>query len=167
MAMRPEDQSLARRVLALASTRRRYEALVCPVAMSSGCRPWMGAVGGNGHGRFWICATPDGRDLVMTAHRAGFAIVNGFDALASSAMVRHTCDEPICQNPEHWSLGTSRQNLNEWLARVAIPGSPLRDVRGPLGRAVALRDAARCGADLNAVALCGIPANDQYQDSLF
>lgn len=165
--LRPEDRDQVRAVLALASTRERYAARVSPVAMSSGCRPWMGAVGGNGHGRFWLCTTPDGRDLVMTAHRASYALEHGLDSIESADLVRHSCDEPICQTPGHLLLGSIGQNWVEWLAREGVPGSPLRDRRGPLGRAVALRDAARLGADLDAVALAGLPMTDRFQDSLF
>ena len=149
------------------SLQSRYLALVCSRTTSNGCRPWMGAIGGSGHGTFWLGENDSGHDVVIVAHRFGWALSFGLESLRAAQVVRHTCDEPSCQTPGHWAAGTVAQNTAEWAARRAVPGSPLRDLRGARGRAFALREAARSGGDLDAVAMAGLPPADQWQDTLF
>ena len=132
----------------------------------SGCRIWVGAISGAGHGRFWLGVDDDGRDVVMIAHRFGYAHTHGLAALQAAQVIRHLCDEPSCQLPEHWAAGTIAENTSEWAARRLVPGSPLRDIRGARGRAEALRAAALTGTNLDEVALEGMPAGDQLQDTL-
>ena len=103
----------------------------------------------------------------MVAHRVGFALTFGVDVLQAAQAIRHICDEPSCQEPTHWLAGTIQENTAEWATRRHVPGSPLRDMRGPRGRAEALRYAARHQLDLDAVAVAGTPANDYLQHQLF
>lgn len=165
MARTVDDDATA--LLAAPGIRERYDALVSHGRLSRGCRPWLGALSGAGHGRFWLGLRPDGRDLVMVAHRVGFALTFGVDVLQAAQAIRHICDEPSCQEPTHWLAGTIQENTAEWATRRHIPGSPLRDMRGPRGRAEALRYAARHQLDLDAVAVAGTPANDYLQHQLF
>lgn len=159
------DETL-RRLVAEPAVIARWESLISPRALASGCRIWVGAISGAGHGRFWLGVDDDDRDVVMIAHRFGYAYTHGVSALQAAQVVRHLCDEPSCQLPEHWAPGTVAENSGEWAARRLVPGSPLRDVRGARGRAEALRAAAITGADLDEVALEGIPAGDRLQDTL-
>ncbi len=145
----------------------RYTTYLSPNRLSRGCIPWMGALSGAGHGRFWLGTRSDGRDLVMVAHRVGFAFNFGVDVLQASQAVRHRCDEPSCQEASHWLAGTIQENTIEWSARRHIPGSPLRDIRGPRGRAEALRHAARNNLNLDAVAMAGTPVGDFLQSPMF
>ena len=165
MARTIDDDATA--LLAGSGIRERYDALVSPSRLFCGCLPWLGALSGAGHGRFWLGLRPDGRDLVMVAHRVGFALHFGVDVLQATQAIRHVCDEPSCQEPTHWLAGTIQENTAEWAARRHIPGSPLRDTRGPRGRAEALRHAARHHLNLDAVAAAGTPAHDFLQHHLF
>ena len=77
----------------------------------------------------------------MIAHRFGYAVTYGLDALLAADVIRHLCDEPSCQTPTHWAAGTAAENTTDWWQRHHTPGSPLRDTRGSRGRAEALRTA--------------------------
>jgi hypothetical protein len=90
-------------------------------------------------------------------------------------VIRHTCDESACTNPSHWVLGTKADNSADYEARRHDPLSPLADLRGPAGRARAIRDAvlqARSGGaspeavdqDIQRAMDAGMPA---VQDALF
>jgi hypothetical protein len=57
----------------------RYRSKIRVVA-GSPCAWCSSAVSGRGHGRFWV-GTIDGRDVVMIAHRFGWAVRYGVDAL--------------------------------------------------------------------------------------
>lgn len=139
----------------------RYRRHVSPRPLASGCLPWMGALSAQGSGRFWVA-----ENSVVVAHRFGFALAYGVDALLSYPHVAHQCDEASCQNPQHMRSASAAQNTREWLTRRDTIGNPLRDRRGALGRAVALRDAALAGDDLEAASRAGMPENDLYQDPL-
>lgn len=143
-------------------TLARYDSYVYRTPMSRGCLVWTGAISDGGHGRFWL---DDG--VVAIAHRFGWAVYNGpEDVLDPSVVVMHTCDEAICQQPEHWKLGNSATNSADWAERRRIPGNPLRDRRGAEGRARALRDAARSRGDLDAAAAAGLCDVDLWQPTL-
>lgn len=145
----------------------RYRGLISEVPTATGCRLWTGAVSGRGHARFWIGALPDGRDAVVLGHRFGYGLVAGYDQLMLVPTVRHfICDNPLCQNVEHLLPGTNAHNAHDWATRRLTPGSPLRDTRGALGRALALRTAARGGQDLDAAAAAGLSQLDRDQPPL-
>lgn len=142
--------SIAERTLQWAltdpSTVRRYLAKVVHVPWSDCQWWWGGAVSGRGHGRFWLAAV-DGRDVVVIAHRFGFGLAHGADALAATRMLGHGCDNPLCQKlgPRHVRPSTALRNRREWAARRLLAGNPLGDRRGARGRSRALRDAVRAG----------------------
>ncbi|MFD0371141.1 hypothetical protein [Streptomyces sp. NPDC127114] len=66
----------------------------------------------------------------MSAHVLGFAISYGAALLRNGAVVRHTCDESSCQNPDHWLVGERLQNIADYAARRGLAGHSLADVRG-------------------------------------
>ena len=128
----------------------RFHRLVHPTPVPiHGCLIWTGAISGSGHGRFWLGTDESGHDVVVIAHRWAWALSYGIDALLSAPVIRHRCDNPVCQNVKHLEAGRMRENVEDFLNRREIVGSPLRDIRGAAGRARALRDADRAGADLS------------------
>lgn len=141
--------------------RYRSKVMVVP---GQQCRLWWtGAVSPPvGHGRLWI-----GRGQAVIAHRFGYALAVGVDALTGPTgrpvILAHTCDNPLCQTPEHLIAGTSRQNRQQWADRRHNVAGPLRDTRGSLGRARALRQALLDGTDLDAAVRAGIPPVDRDQ----
>lgn len=135
----------------------RYRAKVVVVGGSS-CRWWRGALSGRGHGRFWL-ASVDGHDVVIVAHRFGFALEHGVDELERVPVLGHRCDNPLCQaiGSGHVVRSSARENRREWATRRALAGGSLTDRRGSRGRARELRDALRAdsgqpGFDLVALA---------------
>jgi hypothetical protein len=129
----------------------RYRAKVVAVP-GSACAWWSGALSGRGHGRFWL-GTVAGRDVVVIAHRFGFALARGVDALLATPVLGHGCDNPVCQRVDAADVRASSHVLNrrERAARRRIGGSPLLDRRGARGRARALRDAVQAAGELFAV----------------
>ncbi|GAB4097634.1 hypothetical protein GCM10028787_31090 [Brachybacterium horti] len=135
--------------------RRRYQAKIRTFPESP-CWWWVGAISGNGHGRFWV--EPG---WVIVAHRLGWAIAHPGEDVP--ALVGHECDNPLCQRPAHWRSSTPRENRNEWAARRHRLGSPLRDTRGARGRALAIRAALLAGEGPDAIEAQGLLTTDRDQ----
>lgn len=72
------------------------------------CWPWTGGTS-KGYGKLW-----DGIAM-RRAHRIGWRIHHGKDPGAEE--VRHTCDNPPCQNPAHWVLGSRQDNMDDMATR--------------------------------------------------
>ena len=138
-----------------------------------GCWLWTGAISGKGHGRFQIAdhyrpVATGGRGrqtFVVIAHRFGFAVHYGVDALLDVPIVSHRCDNPLCQNPECWRESNHRANGQEYAWRRNEVRGSLADIRGARGRARAVRDAARQGDGVDAAVLAGwLPVHrDQFE----
>ncbi|MDQ3502713.1 MAG: hypothetical protein M3486_03700 [Actinomycetota bacterium] len=110
----------------------------------SPCLWWTGAVSARGHGRFWL-GEVGGRDVVVIAHRFGWALEHGVAALGEALVLGHRCDNPLCQQlgVGHVQLSSHTANRQEWPARRHALGNPLRDGRGSRGRSRAIRDILR------------------------
>lgn len=144
----------------------RYWKLVWPQPVLRDDLIWIGALSAGGHGRFWI-RDVQGKDIAISSHRFRWALEYGVDSLLGNEAIRHNCDEAACQQIGHLVAGSVQQNTQEFFARRDIPGSPLRDTRGPQGRAIALRNALIQGEDITQVARAGDPPMDRYQATLF
>ncbi len=143
------------------------------VPATAGCWIWTGAISGKGHGRFQIAddyrPTAAGqlarKTFVVIAHRFGFALKYGVDALLDVPIVSHRCDNPLCQRPECWRQSNHRANGQEYARRRDQVRGSLSDRRGARGRARAVRDAARAGVDLNQAVLAGwLPVHRDQHD---
>ena len=55
------------------------------------------------------------------AHRVAYCLSKRIDigALPSSTVIKHSCDNPRCVNPEHLSAGTQSDNCKERSVRAA------------------------------------------------
>lgn len=71
---------------------------------SGSCWVWTGCVGSDGYGHVRHNGS------VQAAHRVAFEIASG---RRPSAHVLHSCDNPLCINPEHLTEGTHAQNMRE------------------------------------------------------
>jgi len=81
----------------------------------SECWLWEGAEATpGGYGRFWPSGTKRGG--AIDAHRFAFMLANGI-ALKSDVVVRHTCDNPPCVNPNHLRMGTHTDNMRDKVER--------------------------------------------------
>lgn len=85
-----------------AKTQERFWSKVDKSAGDSGCWVWTGVTFDDGYGAF------KAGGKMYRAHRASFAIANNSDP--GDLVVRHSCHNPLCVNPNHLSAGTVEDN---------------------------------------------------------
>lgn len=73
------------------------------------CWPWTGGVSAKGRPYFSL----DGKKQL--AYRVVYALVKG--ECPDDKMILHSCDNPVCCNPNHHTLGTHQENMNEMKQR--------------------------------------------------
>ena len=78
---------------------------------SSGCWEWQAGRDGSGYGLFWH---PE-RKKNVGAHRVAYELANGVPP--GNMFVLHSCDNPLCVNPDHLSLGTLQDNVDDMVAK--------------------------------------------------
>jgi hypothetical protein len=83
------------------------------------CWPWLASCHKNGYGQFHDGVTQ------VTAHRFGYRTRVG--PIPPGQCVLHTCDNPPCQNPDHWFLGTQKNNADD--RETKLRGNHPRGVR--------------------------------------
>lgn len=105
------------------------------------CWWWTGGLTDTAHGTFRAGSHTTATSRVVPAHLFGFRLAHGPDSIPAGHVVRHTCDEPPCQQPGHWILGTRGDNNRDAAARRRLAGHALADVRGAVGRARAVQAA--------------------------
>lgn len=91
----------------------RLERYSMPVT-ETGCWLWIGGCETRGfpflrYGRIWV----KGRTLV--AHRVSYE--HHIGPVPTGMKVLHKCDVPLCVNPAHLMLGTSRDNTHDMISK--------------------------------------------------
>lgn len=89
------------------------------------CWPWMACRTKNGYGRL-LWRRPN-RPPIEGAHRISFLLTHGWMPEGSGPtklIVRHTCDNPPCCNPEHLISGTMKENTRDALDRGRFKPPP-------------------------------------------
>lgn len=68
----------------------------------------------------------------MLHHRLAYIQHHGLlPADIKGKVVRHTCDNPACVNPEHLVIGTQADNVQDmWERKRANPGKPIGTLAG-------------------------------------
>jgi HNH endonuclease len=105
--------------------------------LPSGCWEWIGArAKETGYGLFRLSS-----DRLILAHCYSFELHNTDDR--TGKVVRHTCDNPPCVNPEHLVLGTHAENSADMDSRGRRVNNPRRGEAHPLSKlsTEAVRDA--------------------------
>jgi len=86
--------------------RSRFEDKIMYEPMT-GCWIWTGATRGNNHyGAIKISQTKS-----VLCHRLSYEMYK--ETIPSSMKVLHTCDNPLCCNPNHLVLGTQLDNIKD------------------------------------------------------
>lgn len=91
--------------------------------VEDGCWKWTRGHSQQGYGKLKL------RGHTFASHRLVFFLHYGF--ICDELLVRHTCDRPWCQNPNHLQLGTPLDNMHDrdMRGRTAHTG-PKRPRRG-------------------------------------
>ena len=87
-----------------------------------GCWEWIGYTLPNGYAEMCI------RSKQIRVHRLMYMVSSG-GPIPAGMDVLHSCDNPICINPKHLSLGVDKQNIGESIAR-----GRRNTKRAPLGK---------------------------------
>lgn len=85
------------------------ERFLTKVEKTENCWQWKGSPRHSGYGEFWL----NGKKVY--AHRASFLIFNG--SIPDDMVVRHTCDNTNCVNPQHLITGTQLNNIHDAIER--------------------------------------------------
>lgn len=84
------------------------------VVKTDTCWLWSGTPNKvNGYGRVNV-----GR-AIIGAHRLSYMLMHG--DIPKGLIVRHTCDTPLCVNPEHLVTGTQKDNMQDCIERGRKP----------------------------------------------
>lgn len=83
---------------------------------SKGCWLYLGKLSAQGYGRI------KSGDSLEGLHRFSYTYHKG--AIPSGLLIRHTCDEHNCLNPEHLLVGTHQDNYND----MVVQGTQARGV---------------------------------------
>ena len=95
------------------------------------CLIWTAAKGGPKGNQYGVSRIPGKRDLGMfRAHRVAWEHANNA-TIPDGMFVLHSCDVPLCVNPEHLRLGTAKENTKDMMDRgrhkVYRGGRPLKE----------------------------------------
>lgn len=80
----------------------------------NGCWLWTKYVGTSGYGQVQVSHKS------KSAHRVMFQVHNG--EIPKGLVVMHTCDNKLCVNPDHLSLGTQKDNVRDCVAKGRARG---------------------------------------------
>lgn len=82
----------------------------------SGCWIWHGCKDGAGYGYVSLMSRP------VSAHRIAYRFAKG--DIQKGMEVCHSCDTPLCVNPDHLFLATHEQNMRDMRGKGRWPGFP-------------------------------------------
>ncbi|MFB9762483.1 HNH endonuclease [Ectobacillus funiculus] len=95
----------------IVTTPERFDQKWCEDENS--CWEWQGTKDRYGYGRFYLNGKKE------KAHRVAYQLHK--EDIPVGQMVRHTCDNRACVNPEHLELGTAEQNTQDKVERYRQP----------------------------------------------
>lgn len=99
----------------MATLEERYWAKVDVRGLDE-CWVWLGLRDLRGYGRIYTGKRASGTEIQAYAHRVGCELAQA-NPLPPGIVVRHRCDNPPCQNPDHLELGTQHENLRDMFDR--------------------------------------------------
>jgi hypothetical protein len=113
---------------------RQYIEERCIPEPNSGCWLWLLSVGSHGYGNA-VSPWARNKQRVDVAHRVSFMAFKG--PIPEGMLVQHGCDNRICVNPDHLSLGTDKSNSDDKI-RKGRTNLHLRDISRRVSKELAL-----------------------------
>jgi len=114
------------------------------VVDGDGCWLWTGATNGQ-YGTFYV------NGAKRYAHRHSYMVHRG--PIPSGMMVLHSCDKPLCINPNHLHVGTQSDNMREASDRKRLRvGRRNPRARRSVDEVIAIRRAADSGESYSSIA---------------
>jgi hypothetical protein len=100
------------------------------VVVTDTCWLWVGAKTRRkfGYGAIRGCG-----DVKLLAHRLSFEKYKG--QIPNGMLVLHTCDNPLCVNPEHLFIGTQKDNMRDMRDKKRGPSIWYEEKPDPPGKA--------------------------------
>jgi hypothetical protein len=77
------------------------------------CWMWKRPASSNGYGRIRVNET--GKE--QSAHRVSWWLSNGKQDIPSGMVIMHSCDNKLCVNPKHLSIGTLKDNTQDMIRK--------------------------------------------------
>ena len=75
----------------------------------TGCYEWTRNINSRGYGQFWY------KGKMHLAHRAMYEVHN--NKIPKGLVIRHSCDNPKCCNPNHLIVGSHKENMKDMVDR--------------------------------------------------
>jgi hypothetical protein len=97
---------------------------------AAGCWLWTGSVGPRGYGQVYLA-----KRIYARAHRLAYALANG--EVPDGLVICHSCDRPLCCNPDHLVAATQMENVADMVRKgrhVGGPNAPGLPPRSKQGR---------------------------------
>ncbi len=98
------------------------------ILKTNNCWLWQGVNNGI-HPIFYVL----GASKIVYAHRLSFELFK--EPITDGNIVMHTCDKPLCVNPDHLIQGTQLQNMTDMVkkgrGRFPGTGTPLHGEKNP------------------------------------
>ncbi len=89
------------------------------IQKTSSCWLWQGTTNGTaGYGSFRVGSMKDGSRRKILAHRFSYKLHK--NQIPEKLIVCHSCDNPLCVNPEHLFLGTHKDNMQDCCSKGRI-----------------------------------------------
>lgn len=83
---------------------------------TTGCREWQGSRNKDGYGQLSNNAIHEAFGIKGT-HRLMYHLITNHVYAGRHEQILHACDNPVCLEPRHLSLGSARDNLMDCIAK--------------------------------------------------